>query len=121
MKNLTKFIDKCLEDASERLEGGPFKMDEMELYSWPQVWGDTSCGMGGYAGQMMCSSQVCIIGGANDRVGVGRDRCVYSSGGLLYHIHHPSDDFWKAFSNHSTPARFHRQKLEKSPCPTDST
>lgn len=107
---LTDFPD-VVDDALGRLTsyavacgalppGRPLALEDVAVYSWPQVWSDTSCGFGGIAGQAMTQAQatvfICRLTGAV---------AVYHAGRFAYLVEDPAPPFWEAFSRYTLPGQ----------------
>lgn len=102
--SLCDSIRRCLEDALRRhtahaIQAGihfanpaGILLDECAVHTWPQVWGDTTCGFGGVGGQMITTEQtvVCYCITTDSAA-------VYHAGRLAYFVFRPSDAFWQAF------------------------
>ena len=89
-------LDNVLADAHGR------GCDRMyyDWRAWPQVWGDTSLGFGGIAGQAMTEAQTIIVA---DRL--TDDYYVYFGGRWAYTVHHPRERFIDAVKQQQMPGR----------------
>lgn len=68
--------------------------NDLEVYMFPQVWGDTSLGFGGIGGQMVCSALTTIMGDAQNNVwGVFFGEC------CAYIVTDPTPQFWEDIRN----------------------
>lgn len=67
---------------------------EMEVYSFPQTWGDTSLGFGGVAGQAFTSAQTTVV------LTNTLKAAVYFSRRLAYVIENPNDVFFDHLRQH---------------------
>lgn len=80
-------IKRCIEDLLQRVK----ESDIGDFWSWPQVWGDTSCGFGGIAGQAITSAQTLVF------EVMGKDYnpsfYVYHAYRYAYHVTNPSLEF----------------------------
>lgn len=120
------YLDKCVEESLAKLSPMSFKNqdgdifhvnltvdeNECEIYVWPQIWSDTSCGFGGLAGQMITNASTVVV------VGPQLDACVYHGGRFAYKIEQVGENFWKAIDNRELPAKREgkeRRKLQKEP------
>lgn len=93
--------DDIIEDAKHRLKeclGSEEQIyySSLEVYSWPQSWGDTSCGFGGYAGQSMTTAQTFVII-------YGMAAVVYHGGHYAYMINKANKEFYERFGTMNLP------------------
>lgn len=96
---LADLIAYCLDDAltafSSQMDNHPVILaGEVEVYSGPQGWGDTTCGFGGYGGQMITGAQSVVV--INDWNGNAR---VYHGGRFAYQVNRPNELFWRDLAN----------------------
>lgn len=84
-------IEPLLEDFSKRITTENAD-NELEWYSFPQGWSDTSLGFGGAGGQMMCGAQTVIVGNLY-RYGV------YFGGRFAYLVERPNETFFEDMHN----------------------
>lgn len=68
--------------------------NEVEVYSFPQSWSDTSLGFGGIGGQAFTTAQTTAII-------CGRNACVYVAGRLAYAVSSYNLKFWEDLQNHN--------------------
>lgn len=61
---------------------------ETEVYSFPQTWGDTTCGHGGIGGQSITTTQTHVFNAGT------KGWFVYQGGEFSYHVKDPSDQFY---------------------------
>lgn len=91
--SLGELIDACTKDALPRFTKDDFP-DDVQVYSWPQTWGDTTCGFPGIGGQMISEAQCVVVTYAH------AEYAVYHDGRFAYLIPHASDVFWEDFASH---------------------
>lgn len=60
---------------------------QIQVYSFPQSFSDTSLGFGGIAGQAFTTAQVTVVI-------CGVNACVYVNSRLAHNIHHYNRKFW---------------------------
>lgn len=101
-------IDKCIDDALNKLEPMPYNKTvidiECEVYVWPQTWSDTTCGGGGIGGQMITSAPTVVV------VGPNQDACIYHGGNLARKLDLVNRNFWKAIDNRRFPGKMEGRK-----------
>lgn len=93
---LMSMVGMVVEDSLPRLEplvandGTKIYHDpgDVEVFTWKQAWGDTSCGFGGGAGQMITSAYTIVVESE-----LTRECLVWHNGRLAYSVKHPSDEF----------------------------
>lgn len=109
--SLSDFLNRCIDHSKENL-GKPIPEyelfeDDMEVFSWPQTWADTSIGQGGIAGQMITKAQTVVI------IGPMGDVCVYHNR-FSYKVKNPSDKFYECMRSWRLPGKsVKRDFLEK--------
>lgn len=113
--SLSGFLDRCLEHSIEHLkkpnpvlyDGYEMSERDLEVFSWPQTWGNTSTGFGGMAGQMMTTAQTVVT------IGPMGDACVYHNG-FAYKVEIPSDKFFECVNAQRLPGKADKRDfLEK--------
>lgn len=91
-----KDIKVMIHDAAQYCADHNFKVDirccEVGVYSFPQIWGSTALGFGGFGGQVITRAQTTVVV-FND--GVYKVGTVFFNGDLAYSI----DDFNDLFEN----------------------
>lgn len=85
------------EPTGKTVEHRP-REDMCEAFHFPQVWGDTSLGFGGMAGQSVTMAYTTVVTGPEG------DACVYFAGRFAYRVGHPNDAFHEDLSKHSMAA-----------------
>ena len=65
------------------------RVDELDIYVFPQVWGSTALGFGGIGGQAMTKALTTVIYDPYNDTGY-----VFFDGELAYFYEHPSDKFF---------------------------
>lgn len=116
LTNFTKVLKEVLVRLTEHAiahkllsVGQNLVLEDVRVFSWPQVWGDCSCGFGGLAGQAITVAQtvvaICNLSGA---------AAVYHDGRYAYLVERPTDSFLEAFSKQRLPgqAEFLRNRLK---------
>lgn len=83
--------------APERRYRRPQERD-VEVHQFPQVWGDTSLGFGGMAGQSVTTADTTVII-------AGDHAAVYFAGRFAYLASTKKDEFWQALANRNMPGR----------------
>lgn len=64
------------------------RIDEVEIYSFPQTWGSTALGFGGMGGASITSAYTTVV------IDQHNNACVYFGGGFAYRV--PlTNIFWK--------------------------
>jgi hypothetical protein len=111
--NTGEYIERCIADALERFRssatGFPPCRTDLSLYVHPQVWGDTSCGFGGGAGQAITSATtVVVLDDLNGRAAVYHGR-------FAYLVQRVGRAFMEALASHRLPGAIEggRAKLEE--------
>lgn len=69
------------------------EMRRAEVYSFPQTWGDTTCGHGGIGGQAVTQAQTIIF-----RTDMG-GWWVYQAGEFSYHVERGNEEFYEHVKN----------------------
>lgn len=81
-------------------------------YSWPQQWGNTSCGFEGYGGQAMTTAQTIAV--KDQETGAF---AIYHAGRFAYSVKNPSDEFHELMKEHYLPGasdkKVHLEKATK--------
>jgi len=67
--------------------GGNHEITRADVYSFPQTWGDTSCGHGGIGGQSITQAQTHVFD-------AGEGWFVYQNGQHSYTVENPNDQFF---------------------------
>lgn len=62
--------------------------EDVDLYTWQQAWGDTSCGFGGGAGQTITGAYTIVVESQ-----LTQECLVWHAGRLAYSVKRPSDEF----------------------------
>lgn len=92
-KRIWSFEDnKQILDKENPVYRRPYE-HEVEVYSFPQSWSDTTMGFGGVGGQAFTSGQTTVITH-------GGNACVYVSGRLAYKIDWYNQKFLEDLGNH---------------------
>jgi hypothetical protein len=98
-----KFIEKL---ANELIDEETRKYStDVEWYSFPQTWSDTSCGYGGVAGQMITGSQTVVL------IYPTRSAVVFA--GKPYFIKHPNELFYKHLSSFDMKTHKFKNRYEE--------
>lgn len=110
VNGLTNF-QNVLEDALTKLNehavagnllpaGRQLTLEDVRVFSWPQIWNDCSCGFGGPAWQAITIAQtvavLCSLSGA---------LAVYHNGQFAYLVRRQSDAFQRAFNRQRLPGQ----------------
>lgn len=66
---------------------------EVEVYSFPQSFSDTTLGFGGVGGQAFTTAQMTVVI-------YGANACVYVSGKLAYKLKRYTTKFWEDLNQH---------------------
>lgn len=82
-------------------EHARLELRDVEVYSWPQTWGDTACGFGGYGGQTITTRQTCVVISSY----YTETALVYHAGRFAYAVKRPGDEFWSAFAARRLPGK----------------
>lgn len=61
---------------------GKTRVDDFEMYTFEQIWGDTTCGLGGIGGQAMTTCRIYVFIPQVD----GEDCVVYFGGKFAYKV-----------------------------------
>lgn len=77
------------------------------FWLFQQVWGSTSCGFGGIAGQAVTTADTVIV------MGPKGDCCVYISGRLAYYVERPNEQFYEDLHKHDMKGKADNPKYEK--------
>jgi len=88
---LGQLIDSCVQDALPRFSGDGYPLQEcdLQLYSWPQTWGDTAGGFPGIGGQTISGAQCVVVAWAY------AEFAVYHDGRFAYFLTHPTEKFFQ--------------------------
>lgn len=97
-KQLAELIEHVVEHALDIADHND--PDLLDVYSWPQVWGNTACGFGGMAGQGITSAQTVVVLDT-----LYYHYHVYHNGRHAYTIKRPTDKFFEDFHNHRLKGR----------------
>lgn len=80
--------------------GRQLTLEDVHVFSWPQIWSDCSCGFGGPAWQAITIAQtvvvLCSLSGA---------LAVYHNGRFAYLVRRQSDAFRQAFIQQRLPGQ----------------
>ena len=68
----------------------PVHTQELDIYTFPQIWGSTALGFGGIGGQAMTKALTTVIYNSFDDFGM-----VFFNGELAYHYKNPSGAFFE--------------------------
>lgn len=95
MNDIGKMVILVMEDARPRLQRvfDIPKDEEMVVYMFPQIWGNTAIGFGGIAGQAFTTAYTIVVYGPKE------DVCVYFGGRFAYYIKITNDVFDQDMSN----------------------
>lgn len=108
----TSMMFKVFEDAQVRLrpyfDDNPIYFSELDVYSWPQQWSDTTCGFPGIGGQAITSAQTVVL-----MFGIGGPACVYHAGRFAYLVKHPGEHFWMGVTNHRLPGASDTERIRR--------
>jgi hypothetical protein len=96
-------IDHDLPDVNHTSKTGTIKAyrpstRNIEVYHFPQTWGDTSIGFGGVGGQSLTMAYTTVI------ILESQHACVYFNGKLAYHVESVGREFLSDLSNHNMAA-----------------
>ena len=98
-------MNRVLYDAFQRMDADRERQglprptpEEVNLYSWPQVWPDTSYGFGGEAEAGPATMQTHVV--KDERTG---GVYVYHGGRFVRAIPKPGSAFWAAVGAHALP------------------
>lgn len=99
--NICQYIQKCVDDALKRFresgKGFPPCMADLQLYAFPQTWGNTAGGMGGVGGQAITSQTTVVVEDTlNHRTSV-------YFGQFAYEVNDPSKAFYEALGAQDMP------------------
>jgi hypothetical protein len=105
-------VDNVLENACAKLAEyrkgtGTFSrptLDDLEWYSWPQTWGNTTLGFGGIGGQAITTAQTILV--TDTLTGVV---AIYHGGKFAYVIKNPSITFWERVRDWNLPGALHHR------------
>lgn len=81
---------------------------EIDVYSFPQTWNDTSLGFGGIAGQAFTSAQTTVV------IMHSLKAAVYFSRRLAYIIEKPNDVFFEHLCQHKMTSVHNARIYRKS-------
>jgi hypothetical protein len=89
---LTQLNINLMSIAAQSKELGIKIAYDLVVGIWPQTWGDTSCGFGGFAGQAITSAFTVVIENDNGYH-------VFIDGRYAYTVKRPNEMFWQAVAS----------------------
>jgi hypothetical protein len=121
-ETLGQKLDRVIEDALERYRTAPELAPFRALYGknfrifpgdlgvvmFPQMWGDTSCGFGGMAGQGFSSAYTVVL--TDENAGI---IFVYINSRFAYLVTRPSDYFHECMREQRFPGASNKAKVKK--------
>lgn len=81
------------------------RIDEVEVYTFPQTWGSTALGFGGIGGSAMTTAYTVVVLRYPQA-------CVYFGGRLAYKIAKPNQIFYEDLRNFNMSAQSNHLKYE---------
>lgn len=84
-------IKQAIEKDLNRNDDVEITKDNIELYIWPQRWGNTAMGFEEIGRIAITDAYTVVI------IGPLRDYCVYIGGRLAHHLIHPKSLFFEDF------------------------
>lgn len=98
-------INSLVENFNNDLKSQSLQ-DDIAVYIFPQTWGDTSLGYGGFGGQMMTSAQTIVLYAQNENIAR-----VYFGGELLaYEIKNPNKIFFRDLYDQNLEPQYKKGK-----------
>lgn len=106
-------LTPVVEDAAERFEqtredsNGVNIRQYLQVFSWPQLWGSTSCGFGGISGAAMTTAQTIVVKcmGVNTVL-------VYHNNKFAYSVDKPNKEFHGCFNKKQLPGAALAEQVE---------
>lgn len=105
VRRFSQRIETVLYDAYRRMDAereaagmDPPRPGEVNVFSWPQQWPDSSCGFGGAAASRPCTDQThLVIDAATGTV------YVYHAARFVRRLEKPGEAFWSRVRQHHLP------------------
>ncbi len=83
------------------------KEAQLEVTSWQQLWGSTTCGFGGIGGAAMTKAQTTVIQNS-----IGHEVLVYHMNKFAYMLPRPNEKFFGCFEKHQLPGAAERDRIQ---------
>lgn len=106
MKNTMVDVNSIVENAldklyevrkAKRIKQRP-TIEDVSWYSWPQLWGNATCGFGGVGASIITRAQTVAIEDEETNA-----IAVYHAGRYAYTVKSPSKKFWELVSDFNLP------------------
>lgn len=82
--------------------------EEVTVYSWPQVWTNTTCGFPGIGGAALTSAQTVVV-----MLGGSGPVCVYHAGRFAYLVQRPGKHFWLGMTVYHLPGADEAERIKR--------